>query len=89
MTFTKLVVGLSWFALEQSKSLEVRSCLIKRLPIPDARLQIYYVWMWLLLIISGTLHGLIFLPVALSFAGGSGYPIQDSDDLNGSVDNDE
>lgn len=35
--------------------------------------DIYYYRMWLTLVISATLHSLVFLPVALSYMGGSGY----------------
>jgi Niemann-Pick C1 protein len=36
--------------------------------------------MWLTLIISGALHGLVLLPVVLSIAGGSGFPQQEADE---------
>ncbi len=35
--------------------------------------------MWLTLILSGVLHGLVLLPVILSLAGGPGYAIEDPD----------
>jgi len=43
-------------------------------------LEVYYFRMWLTLILSGALHGLILLPVILSFAGGEGYPLEDVDE---------
>lgn len=36
--------------------------------------------MWLSLIVSGAIHGLILLPVALSYAGGQGYSLDDFDE---------
>jgi Niemann-Pick C1 protein len=36
--------------------------------------------MWLTLIVSGAMHGLILLPVVLSLAGGPGFPQQEADE---------
>ncbi|BGP12931.1 niemann-Pick type C-related protein 1 [Rhodosporidiobolus nylandii] len=45
-------------------------------------LKIYYAKTWLVLIASSALHGLVFLPVALSFFGGHGYAVS-TDDTDG------
>lgn len=42
--------------------------------------QTYFVKPWAITILSGALHGLVFLPVALSFYGGNGYSLQDDKD---------
>jgi Niemann-Pick C1 protein len=41
--------------------------------------------MWLILIISGGLHGLILLPVMLSYFGDQGFELDDDQDLGNLV----
>ncbi|GAA6005586.1 hypothetical protein JCM10207_005259 [Rhodosporidiobolus poonsookiae] len=42
-------------------------------------LKLYYARLWLILIVSSALHGLVFLPVALSLFGGQGYALTAED----------
>jgi Niemann-Pick C1 protein len=43
-------------------------------------LETYYFRMWLALIVAGALHGLVLLPVLLSYTGGQGYSLEDTDE---------
>lgn len=43
-------------------------------------LEVYYFRMWLVLIIAGAAHGLVLLPVLLSWTGGQGFAIEDTDE---------
>ncbi|PLW40125.1 hypothetical protein PCASD_07859 [Puccinia coronata f. sp. avenae] len=48
-------------------------------------LETYFFKMWLILIISGGLHGLVFLPVMLSYFGDQGYELDDDQELGNLV----
>jgi Niemann-Pick C1 protein len=43
-------------------------------------LETYYFRMWLALILAGALHGLVLLPVLLTYFGGAGYALEDTDE---------
>lgn len=43
--------------------------------------EIYYFRVWLALVVIAATHALVFLPVALSYAGGEGWPPEPSDGL--------
>lgn len=42
-------------------------------------LETFFVRMWLTLIVSGALHGLVLLPVLLAYCGGQGYVLATAD----------
>ncbi|KNZ45717.1 hypothetical protein VP01_786g3 [Puccinia sorghi] len=48
-------------------------------------LETYFFKMWLILIISGGIHGMIFLPVMLSYFGDQGYELDDDQELGNSM----
>ncbi|KAI5478579.1 vacuolar membrane protein [Pseudohyphozyma bogoriensis] len=48
-------------------------------------LETYFFRVWLILIVSAALHGLVFLPVALSFFGGQGFSTGEDEDWLGNV----
>lgn len=70
---------MSVLALTRSKLLEVSSVLLLHDHLLTLH-QIYYFRMWITLIVSGALHGLVLLPVILSLAGGPGFPQQEADE---------
>jgi Niemann-Pick C1 protein len=43
-------------------------------------LETYYFRMWLALIVAGAANGLVLLPVLLSYTGGQGYALEDTDE---------
>lgn len=43
--------------------------------------EIYYFRVWLALVVVAATHALVFLPVALSYAGGEGWPAEQSDGI--------
>ncbi|KAK9371028.1 sterol-sensing domain of SREBP cleavage-activation-domain-containing protein [Lipomyces kononenkoae] len=47
--------------------------------------EVYYFRMWLTLVVVAASHGLIFLPVALSYFGGSDYVIEEEHGINSDI----
>ena len=76
--FTALVdVGPSVFSgITMTKLIGISVLALTR----SALLEVYFFRMWLSLILSGALHGLVLLPVALTFVGGPGYSLEDTDE---------
>lgn len=48
-------------------------------------LKVYFFQQWAALIFAGVLHGLVLLPVALSFLGGQGAILETEDFLSESI----